>query len=241
MSYCACPFRKRVSRVFLFLRYACVVSFWMWATASFSQDFVITPKGKLADRDFYRLVSCGAKPGGKCRIAPLRWSAGDSRSLTLRIVGIEEGFPKKQSRRLQAAITSAIAEINAVGSAVRMTQITSGTPDYEIRFMTSALETIIPDNRSIQGEILAGGAIAMVRYKRNGQRIRKAQIFLTDDIPRRWIRATVLEELVQGLGLPFDIHNKYYERRSMFSETDCCQPRLKGQDARAVYLHYPPG
>lgn len=213
----------------------------MWVGAATAQDFVITPKGKIADKDFYRLVSCGAEPGGPCRIKPLRWSKADRGDLTLRIVGIEEGFPKRQGRRLQAAITSAIAEINGVGSGVRIRQVTSGTPDFEVRFVARDLASLMSPARSIQSEVLSNGAIAMVGFKRSGQRIRKAQIFLTDEISRRWVKATVLEEIVQGLGLPFDIHNKYYERRSMFSETACCQPRLKGQDARAILFHYPPG
>lgn len=208
--------------------------------AAFAQDYVITPKGKLSDRDFYRLVTCGASPGGKCRVTPVRWSPQDRKNLTLRIVGIEGGFPKTQARRLQGAITQAIEEINGVGSGLRIQQVTSGQPDIEVRFLSSELEAILPKARSMQGVIMASGAIAMVHFQHSGQRIRKARIYLTEDIPRRWTRATVLEEIVQGLGLPFDIHNKYYEERSMFSETACCQPRLKGQDAMALMLHYPP-
>ena len=209
-------------------------------TVALAQDYVITPRGKLSDKDFYRVVSCGAPVGGKCRIKPFRWSKSDAKNITLRIVGIDEGFPARKANSLSAAITRAIGEVNNVGAAVRLSLIKTGRPDIEVRFVKGDLVDKLPKARNPRDVILANGAIAAVQYRGNRTHITRAKIMYSDEIPRRMIRATVLEEIVQGLGLPFDIHNRYYERRSMFSETDCCQPRLKGQAAKAILFHYPP-
>ncbi len=210
------------------------------AGAGAAQDYVITPKGKLSDRDFYRLVSCGAAPGGKCRVPAARWSKADATNLTLSIVSVQRGFPVRQEKAIRSAVARAINELNGVGAGVHLSLVSGGRADMEIHLVTKTLKSVLPQARSIQEEIVTTGAIAMVRVHRQGSRITKATVLYTSDIPSRMTKATVLEEIVQGLGLPFDIHNKAYYK-SLFSETDCCQTRLKGQDAKAILYHYPPG
>ena len=70
--------------------------------------------------------------------------------------------------------------------------------------------------------------------------IAKAEIYISDVIPKSLLRAVVLEELVQSLGLLTDIHNRYYNKRSVFSEVGSSTNKLRGQDAKALLLHYPP-
>ena len=43
------------------------------ATTASAEDFVRTT-GLLGDADFYRLVTCGRPPGGRCRTPPKRWT-----------------------------------------------------------------------------------------------------------------------------------------------------------------------
>ena len=54
----------------------------------------------------------------------LKTKSGDL--LPRRIVGIEEGFPPRKAKRIQAAITSALKEINGVGSGLQITQVELG-------------------------------------------------------------------------------------------------------------------
>ena len=55
------------------------------------------------------------------------------------------------------------------------------------------------------------------------------------------MKSTVLEEVIQSLGLLTDIHNRYYHTRSIFSETGGGRvTKLRGQDAATLLYHYPP-
>ena len=82
----------------------------------------------------------------------------------------------------------------------------------------------------------------MVRIFTGGRSttIKKAEVFYSSEIPRHMIKRAVLEELIQGLGLLTDIHNRYYNSRSIFSEVGSRANRLRGQDAKALIYHYPP-
>lgn len=212
------------------------------ATPLVAQDYVVTKKGKLSDRDFYRLVSCAAKPGGECQRPFYRWSKRNRKNVTVRIVEIEEGFPKKNAGLIRSAIRGAISEINKVGAGVHLSEIESGTPDMRVILSKKIVSARLPDARTIQDQIVAGGAIAMVRVFTSGRpaSINRANVLYSSEIPRHMIKSTVLEELIQGLGLLTDIHNRYYNDRSIFSEVGSRTKRLRGQDAKALIYHYPP-
>ena len=206
-----------------------------------AQDYVVTKKGKLSDRDFYRLISCGATPGGKCRFGAYRWTKGKRSNITIGIVEIEEGFPSGLKRKIDKAIDQALAEINNVGSEVRIVR-TTGKPDIRVTLTVDALKTKMRKPGSLTQHVIANGAIAMVRFtpKRGTRNIESAEVFYTTEI-RGWnMRSIVLEEILQGLGLPMDIHNRYYEGKSIFSETKSGVKRLRGQDAKVLLYHYPP-
>lgn len=207
-----------------------------------SQDYVVTPKGKLSDTDFYRLISCGASPGGKCRFAPYKWVKGKRSNITLGIVEVEAGFPARLARQISKAIDSSLAEINNVGSEIKIRQVTSGKPDIRVTLTVDQLKSRMRRPESLTEHVIANGAIAMVRFNpRPGTRdIVSAEVFYTSEIGGWGMNSTVLEEIVQGLGLPMDIHNRYYEGKSIFSETKRGVSKLRGQDAKVLLYHYPP-
>lgn len=212
------------------------------ALPAHSKDYVVTKKGKLSDQDFYRLVSCGAWPGGKCQFAPFRWGEVKRSKITLAIVEVEDGFPSRMRRQIDKAINRAIAEINNVGSAVRIVRTDSKKPDIRVTLTVDALKTKMRKPGSLTQHVIANGAIAMVRFypKKGTRRIEKADVYYTTEIGGWNLRSTVLEEIIQGLGLPMDIHNRYYEGKSIFSETKGGVKKLRGQDAKVLLYHYPP-
>ena len=119
------------------------------ATPSMAQDFVVTKKGKLSDQDFYRLVGCAAPPGGECQRPFFRWSKNKRKNVTVRIVQVEEGFPKKNADLIRSAVRAAIAEINKVRAGVHLSEIESGTPDMRVTLAATKISNRLPDARTI--------------------------------------------------------------------------------------------
>jgi hypothetical protein len=61
-----------------------------------------------------------------------------------------------------------------------------------------------------------------------------------DRVTQDKLRSIILEELVQSLGLTWDINNPYYQNRSIFGQVgDDSVTQLRGQDAMALRRHYP--
>lgn len=206
-----------------------------------AQDYVIT-KGKLSDRDFYRLIACAAPPGGQCQKPALKWPASKANRLTIGLIRIDEGFPQRNVGGVQAALANTIQQINSVGAGVRLLQISSGKPDISI-VLSPTLENLSGRKSSKFSDLIdsfAATAMARVFTKPNSATIQRAEVVITGKVPRSDLKSVVLEEVVQSLGLMTDIHNKYYNRRSIFSEVGSRVTRLKGQDAKAVLFHYPP-
>ena len=205
-----------------------------------ASDHVIT-KGKLSDRDFYRLVACAAPPGGKCQKPLLKWSKAKRGAITIRLTSVGKGFPSKQTKSARAALQNAVSQINSVGSGVRLKLIAEGKPDISVVLTADTIMTRRKP-RSIQEvfELGGAGAMAEIYWPRGTTNITRARVTITDVITTRYMTSVMLEEVVQALGLQTDIHNRYYHNRSIFSETGSRIKRLRGQDAKALLMHYPP-
>ncbi len=203
-------------------------------------DSVVT-KGKLSDRDFYRLIACAAPPGAECQRPFRRWSARDAKDITVRITRIESPIQKRRLSLAQDAVRHAIAEINGVGAAVRLRLIETGQPDISVSFINGDIEVGDRRLRNIDDIFLLGSAaaIAEVFSRRGSPVIEYAEVTISGLVENRRLKNVVLEEVVQSLGLMTDVHNPYYHGRSIFSETGGTTKRLRGQDAMALLTHYP--
>lgn len=212
----------------------------LWASATCAQDHV-TVDGALGDDDFYRLVACGAAPGGACADPIVRWRAADARDLRVTILQVEAGFPPERLRAFDKALRAAIAEINASGADLRLRRV---GPD-EAPQITLHLLDITHGQPIVRTGLtpLDGTPIeaALVQVWWNGDNeLTRGAIVFPRDVSGADLRSIMLEELTQGLGLLTDIDSRWYERRSIFSETSNSMIRLGAQDIMALRRHYPP-
>lgn len=203
-------------------------------------EFVRT-KGRMSDTDFYRAVSCAAPPGGECQRRILRWSKDKRGDITVGIWRIDDGYPSKSRRIAMAALLNAIKEINGVGSSVQMRLVDDRTPDIKVMLIDGAIAREATSDGTLKDFALLDGAGGMARVYSGRKRgiIDRAEVMLTNDLPDNTINSVMLEEVIQSLGLLTDIHNRYYAKRSIFSEIGSRVTRLKGQDAKTLLLHYP--
>lgn len=215
-----------------------VAGLWL-PVAVFAQEFIET-RGKLTDEAFYRLIACAAPPGGACQKPLARWPEHRVSDLTLSIVTVDEHFPLYRLRLVEAGLDSAIQQINAAGSAVRLRRTENGTPADINIFMTET-----PAGDRVRGTGLPGldgevvqAALVMLWWRGQGE-VTRAAIAVSRDIRRRSIPSVMLEELVQALGLTTDIRNPYYTKRSIFSEDGNSVARLAAQDLAVLRRHYP--
>ena len=204
--------------------------------AATGQEY-ITVQGPLWDEDFYRLVACAAPPGGPCAKPMIRWPVARRMTLRVGIADVAPSFPSYRYDIVDRAIDAAIAEINATGAALYVMRAYEGELDIPIFLIAT------PQGGRIEGTSLteldgAEMAIGRVALRSRGAHIVSAAIAISQDIRRREIASVVLEELVQAMGLPTDIHGPGYER-SIFAEYSNSTVRLRGQDADALRRHYP--
>ncbi|WP_343079766.1 DUF2927 domain-containing protein [Ostreiculturibacter nitratireducens] len=202
----------------------------------------VSANGPLTDRDFYRLVSCGAKPGGPCREALVKWPAKKVGDLTISIYRVAEGYPRRLSRSASAALDATVAEINRAGSAVRLRRLRDGE-FADIRVFLLDLregDTITGTGlRPLDGETIEA---ARVQVWWNGRRqIVDAAVVFASDVNRADIRSIMLEETTQALGFLTDIRDPWYNSRSVFSEDSNSVTSLGEQDMMVLRRHYPPG
>lgn len=211
----------------LFVSLAC-------ASSAAAQEF-LTTETALSDDHFYNLVSCAAPPAGKCGKDLVRWP---KTALTIGITKMDRAYLGGKKKRAEAALTRAIAEINAAGSAIRLKR-DDDTPDIPILFLD------IPARSSIQNsgfKVLDGTPISGVgvRVFAKDSVILKSVIIFTTGLQKRAYESAMLEEITQGLGLLTDIGGHYYETRSIFSQSSNALTKLGTQDIMALGRHYPP-
>ena len=208
----------------------------------FAQDFVKS-SGKLSDSDFYRLVACGASPGGDCRKQFTKWPSTTRRNLTVTIRQIDQGFPDSKRRIIHNSILHATSEINGIGADINLTFMSGGRSNISVYLTNTPEGGVITGTgvRGLDGHSWAPDGVGRVsiRWLTNSGTITEAAIALSRDIDRSDIKSVVLEEITQSLGLLTDIKNTYYKRRSIFSEEGNRVTKLRGQDAAVLLMHYP--
>lgn len=199
-----------------------------------AQD-AIPAKRILSDDALLRMVTCGAVPGGQCTARAVRWHKTD---LTISFGPIPDGYPPKRALRIDRALDLAIATINAAGSAIHLTRVT-GRADISLRpTLFRSGDKIRGEDGVTNGQRMGEGMFSIqpdLRY-----RIRSATVLLARDIKWPHVRSIVLEELMQSLGLRFDISGKSYQDISIFAQWGNRVIAIEGQDAAILRLYYPP-
>lgn len=205
------------------------------ATPAFASDGVPTV-GLLSDADFHRLVACGASPGGDCQSDLVAWANPD---VTIALHRGSGPVPTLPAGALSRAVDQAVTQVNAVGADLTLTRLPDDTPaDIVIR------PTAFVEGETVTGEpgMPSGTAIGVAQMNINGDgqgNATRATILIAADMTMVDLRSVVLEEIVQTLGMAWDIENPAYEGRSIFAQDTNSVITLKGQDAAAIRLHYP--
>ena len=101
-----------------------------FASGAAAQEF-LTTETALNDDHFYNLVACAAPPAGACGKDIVRWQ---KTALSIGITKMDSVYLGGKKKRAEAALTRAIAEINASGSAIQLKR-NDDTPDIPILFL----------------------------------------------------------------------------------------------------------
>jgi hypothetical protein len=192
--------------------------------------------GLLSDTDFYRLATCGAPPGGNCRVRPLRW---DKRDLTVRIRLDDTPLPSGFEARLRRAVIRAIAEVNGTGAGIRLRHVPDGAADITVRPTGLPEGTIMTETPGFSGAGVMGVGFMTV-WSDESDTILEAVVLISTDILPTDLPSVMLEEITQSLGFLFDVDGPAYAGVSILSERSNATTRLEGQDARLLRRHYPP-
>lgn len=90
-----------------------------------AQDFVTT-EGPLSDTDFYRLVACGAAPGGDCTKDMVRWQI--TRPVRVSLARVDRALLGGKKKRAEASITRAVQYLNAANFGLRLEIVPRNIP-----------------------------------------------------------------------------------------------------------------
>jgi hypothetical protein len=196
----------------------------------------VSSTGRLSDEDFFRLVTCGAKPGGPCRGDSPRWA---KRRLSLTLALGDEPLPPGFETRLKAAIDHAITQINGAGARITVVSTDRRTADITIR--PTAL-TEGAKLKEVPGFSAAGimGVGYMSLWWDDRERITEAVILISTSITDNDLQSVMLEEITQSLGALYDIENPAYEGVSILSQNSNATTTIQGQDAALLRWLYPP-
>ncbi len=192
--------------------------------------------GKLSDRDFFRLATCGAPPGGDCDGPVVKW---DKRKVTVGLAPAHRRYPAGLARNVSAELDRAIAQINAAGAGLRLVR-NDGLQSPDIIVSLPALSEGEPTRnipRIPNGQAVGVGFMWL--WWDDNARITEASMLIAEDISDEDLPSVVLEELFQCLGFLYDIENPYYEGRSIISQDSNATTTISGQDRKALRQLYP--
>lgn len=201
------------------------------------QEDGIATETLLSDRDFFRLATCGAPPGGVCAGPTLRWP---KRLVTVAVLHGDTVAPEGFPEQLDTALNDAISEINRAGSGLRIRRDDTAGPDADIRLRPTPLSN--GDALSDVPGLSAAGVMGvgyMTFWWNSREEITEASILISTSIIAEDMASVVLEELFQTLGPRFDIDGPAYEGVSILSQTSNVTVRITGQDARLLRWLYP--
>ncbi|WP_189641215.1 DUF2927 domain-containing protein [Paramylibacter ulvae] len=209
-----------------------------------AKDFTQS-KGKLSNQAFYKSIACKATPGQSCQTPLRRWPKQMRNGISVGLVGVQSvnknGAYVKATER---AIKNAVQQVNATGAGVRL-RLYSGSAAQNANIQVHLVKPR-GSNRIIKNtgyRLLDGQKVnnAISASAVVGKYILSSGIAVSvDRVKQSKLNSIVLEEVVQSLGLTWDIHNPYYDKRSIFAQvgTDSIT-KLSGQDAQVLRMHYP--
>ena len=207
--------------------------------AAAEDDFTVS-KGELSNRDFYRAIACGAEVNGWCRTPIVRWPSDKRHPLRIYVEGPQAGFPPENVKAVVASVRLAITEINVSGADIRLEFSKDRAAPIHVYMVGARMgEPMQGTGRErLDGTVIQAG-IGTMRWNGVTREIVEASVGIASDIPKPVIRSVVLEEIIQILGLPWDIRNPAYAGKSIFSEDSNNIFKLRRQDTFALPLHYP--
>ena len=209
--------------------------------ASAEDDFTIS-EGKLSDRDFYRAIACGAEAGGWCKTPIVKWPTERRNPLRVFVEEPQSGFPAEKVKAVVASVRLAITEINVSGAGIRLEYSDNSSAPLHIHMVGARVGETMAGTGSdrLDGKVIQAG-IGSMRWNATTREIVEASVGIASDIPQQVIRSVVLEEILQVLGLPWDIRNPAYTGKSIFAEDANNIFKIRRQDTFALRLHYPTG
>jgi hypothetical protein len=220
-----------------------LAALWLATPALAQIDDWVVIDGKLSDEDFYRLVACGAPPGGACLddAFPV-WPNPSARALRISLMPAEAGVGSAYSDQVSAALDQAIAEINGVGSGLNLIRADGARHPHVRVFITTAgnFEPISGTGiAGIDGAIM-GGAQVTLWWDGSADKLYDAVIVMAGDLTPGTVLPIMLEELTQAMGFLFDIRSDIYADQSVFSEDSNSVRELGVQDRMVLRRAYPP-
>ena len=216
-----------------------LVAFFLCALPAQAQEFIELNR-TVDDETFYRAVACAAPPGGDCGKSFLHWPEAKRKPLSVGFGSVTPALLDYQARLYDRGLADAIAQINKLGADIFL-ELDPAANDIAIH----VVDTKPGGTLEGTGEPLLDGnklplGLVTLRATQRGE-IKAAAIAISSATRRRAIASVILEELVQALGLMTDIRSPAADYRwSIFSEDSNSGTRLRGQDAAAILLHYPP-
>ncbi len=203
-------------------------------------DDGVESAGLLSDTDLWQLVACGVPPGRPCQDVLNRWPVIDGKPLTIALMPPEPGMPPTTAEAIRLGVDQAIVSINTARSGIRLARAAPGQPGDITLIPTALTEGSVANGISgiADGDVIGVGY--MTFWSDDTDMITNATILISSDIAIEDVASVVLEEIVQTLGLPFDINNADYHGVSIFSQTSNNVVTISGQDAVILRLHYPP-
>jgi hypothetical protein len=213
------------------------------AGTTFAKDHTLS-NGRLSNDQFYRAVSCLAPIDKPCQSQRLRWPTDISKKLTVGLVQVQKGTTALQEQTVRDAIKEAVEIINDAGANVKLHYITG----FRAKRTTIRVHIVTPQGpkyliagtrfKDLNG--LTAQNARTVILGGNGKILRTGVTISNTLKNPTQIRAIVLEELVQSLGLMWDIDNPYYNDTSIFSQFGPDNlMKIEGQDKAALQRHYP--
>lgn len=211
------------------------------AVAAAEDDFTVS-EGELSNRDFYRAIACGATVGGWCRTPIVKWPSDKRHPLRIFVEEPQAGFVADNVKAVIASVRLAITEVNGSGADIRLEFSEDRSAPVHVYMVGARVGETMTGTGSdrLDGTVIQAG-IGSMRWNGATREIVEASIGIAANIPKQIIRSVVLEEMLQVLGLPWDIRNPFYNGKSVFAEESNNIFNIRRHDTFALRLHYPTG
>ncbi len=206
------------------------------AVPAAAQEYIISD-GPLSDENFYRLVSCAARPNSACAAPLVYWQKS---VVKVTFAPVPPAYPAALAQEFSDSLDRSISQINGAAPGLNVQRV-SKSQDADILLYLQAIRTgdAISGTRYPDLNGVPIGAAQVQIFWDDQHAITDAAIVFAGDIPVDQAGPIMLEELTQSMGLMTDIRNPYYETRSVFSEDSNSVQKLGPQDRAALALHYP--